>query len=75
MMTMPIHAPTGNQRELQPAFAANSAPAIKVPLPIQVQMRVKTILVMDICRPATIMSSLLLTRLERQKFMIVSAAK
>ena len=75
MMTIPTQAPTGNHKALQPAFAASSAPAIKVPLPIQVQMRVNTIFVMEIWRPATIISSLLLTWLERQKFMMVSTAR
>ena len=60
---------------LHPALAANSAPAIKVPLPIQVHIRVNTILVIGMERLATIMSSLLLTCLDFQKFMMVSPAR
>jgi len=46
---------------LQPALAANSAPEIKVPEPIQVQISVNTIFMRGIFRPASIMSSWFLT--------------
>jgi len=54
---MPTNAPAGCQIALQPAYDAYSAPAMKVPEPIQVQTSVNTILVSDRLRPATMKSS------------------
>jgi hypothetical protein len=60
---------------LQPALAANSAPEMKVPEPIHVQIRVNTIFIMGIWRPASIISSWVLTLRDFQKFMMVKPAR
>ncbi len=54
---MPRKAPAGCQIALHPAYEAYSAPAMNVPDPIHVQTSVKTILVSDRLRPATMKSS------------------
>jgi len=50
---MPTHAPAASQRAEIPALAANSAPLMNVPEPIQVQIRVKTMTCHFKLRPAT----------------------
>jgi len=62
---MPTQAPAGSHRLLQPALAAYSAPAMNVPEPIHVQMRVNTITLRLKDRPATMKSSWLLIFRER----------
>jgi len=62
---MPRNAPAGCQTALQPAYEAYSAPAMKVPEPIHVQTSVKTILVSERLRPATMKSSCDLTWRDR----------
>ena len=57
MMAMPRKAPAGCHTALHPAYDAYSAPAMKVPDPIHVQTSVKTILVSERLRPATMKSS------------------
>jgi len=67
MTRMPSQAPAGSHTLDQPALAAYSAPAMKVPEPIQVQMRVKTITESGRLRPATMKSSWLFTLRARRK--------
>jgi hypothetical protein len=57
MKITPKNAPAGIQMAENPALEANSAPAMKVPEPIQVQIKVKTITQVLIDRPATMNSS------------------
>ena len=74
-MMMPTQAPAGIHREEKPALAAYSAPAMKVPEPIQVHMRVKTITRILRLLPATIKSSWVFTLLARRKLSPVSRRK
>ena len=61
MTAMPTHAPAGSHSDDQPARAAYSAPAMKVPEPIQVHTSVNTMVVSESLRPATMKSSCDLT--------------
>ncbi len=71
MRTMPTQAPADSQRAEKPALEANSAPEMKVPEPIQVQIRVKTMTCHFRLRPATMNWSWLLIFRERMKFRAV----
>ncbi len=75
MRMMPTQAPAASHSAENPAFEANSAPLMKVPDPIQVQIRVKTMTCHLRLRPATMNCSWLLIRLERTKFRTVSATR
>ena len=75
MTAMPTQAPAAIQRLEKPALYAYSAPAMKVPEPIQVQTSVNTMTGTDSERPATMKSSWFFTCRARTKLKAIRTAK